>query len=245
MGYPMSAWGTGLFDNDTSIDVKDYYDDLDPMLSSEDRYRCVLAAFDPDDDHAPHRIDIILPLCYLLWKDNRLTFDARIKLEATISDKSYLDLWDEKRKAIRERTIMKYAKKILYQRSRKSKNILRTQKFSPKTFYLYHHSGVHDLHLYIQHYRKRCYSIVFCRPPDTSRMALEPLQATTLFTDIFGLSIYHFLYDFEDFPTEFTLTEICRYETCPIQGLPDEPSMLVGGYKIFCDIINMYVMQSR
>ena len=92
----MGVWGSGLYANDTSCDVRDtYLDFLQDGFSDSDAYEKTLAELGEcleDEDEAPL---FWYALAETQWKVGRLTPDVRAKALEWIDHSGGLNLWQE------------------------------------------------------------------------------------------------------------------------------------------------------
>ena len=92
----MGTWGTKLYDNDTTEDVRDIYiKSLEEQLSNEEAYRNILEEFEElmgDDDVEPL---FWFALAETQWKVGRLTSEVKEKALEWIARDGGMALWEE------------------------------------------------------------------------------------------------------------------------------------------------------
>ena len=92
----MGAWGTGLYQDDIAMEVREYYQELlKKGISNEESLDCVLEAFEEvleDADDAP---PFWFGLADTQWKLGRLTDEVREQALALLSSGADLARWEE------------------------------------------------------------------------------------------------------------------------------------------------------
>ncbi|MEI3129998.1 MAG: hypothetical protein V8S89_03880 [Oscillospiraceae bacterium] len=96
----MGAWGTGLYQDDIAMEVREYYQELlKKGISNEESLDCVLEAFEEvleDADDAP---PFWFGLADTQWKLGRLTDEVREQALALLSSGADLARWEGQRRA--------------------------------------------------------------------------------------------------------------------------------------------------
>jgi len=92
----MGTWGTALYSNDTTLDVKEtYMKYLEDQLTNQEAYEKILATFDElmgDTDEEPL---FWYALADTQWKVGRLTEEVRQKALEWIAKEGGITLWEE------------------------------------------------------------------------------------------------------------------------------------------------------
>ena len=92
----MGAWGTGLYQDDTAMEVRDYYQELlKKGISNEESLDCLLEAFEEvleDADDAP---PFWFSLADTQWKLGRLTDEVREQALALLTSGADLARWED------------------------------------------------------------------------------------------------------------------------------------------------------
>ena len=92
----MGAWGSSLYANDVSSDVRDtYMKYLQDQLSNQEAYELTLKAFDGIDDFEEDAPLFWYALADTQWRTGRLMQDVKVKALYWIDKKGGMELWDE------------------------------------------------------------------------------------------------------------------------------------------------------
>lgn len=92
----MSAWNTGLYDNDVSPEVRDFYQScLRNGQGSEEAERAVLSRFSEELEDEDDRIQVMLALADTEWRCGRLSDDVKHSALQILADGADADSWAE------------------------------------------------------------------------------------------------------------------------------------------------------
>ena len=113
----MGAWGTGIYSNDTSSDVRDMAKEIYPFTGAEEGTRLILKEFPdtaysdiPDSDYA----DFWFALADMQWKYGILTPDVKAKAIRLIDARVGIDEWEGSHTDVKKRiAVMDELKKRL------------------------------------------------------------------------------------------------------------------------------------
>ena len=92
----MGAWGTGLYQDDTAMEVRDYYQELlKKGISNEESLECVLEAFEDALEDADDAPPFWFGLADTQWKLGRLTDEVRAQALALLTSGADLGRWED------------------------------------------------------------------------------------------------------------------------------------------------------
>ena len=120
----MGAWGTGIYQNDMGIEVKDDYKNklragkTDEVAYAEimQEYRAIIA--DEDD-----KTDVILALADTMWNLGRLKAEVKEKALSLIEEECVEEKWDSQKDIIRRKKVLETLKKKLLSEMGEKKKI--------------------------------------------------------------------------------------------------------------------------
>ena len=92
----MGAWGTGLYQDDTAMEVREYYQELlKKGISNEESLECVLEAFEDALEDADDAPPFWFGLSDTQWKLGRLTDEVRAQALALLTSGADLACWED------------------------------------------------------------------------------------------------------------------------------------------------------
>ena len=96
----MGAWGTGLYQDDIAMEVREYYQELlKKGISNEESLECVLEAFEDALEDADDAPPFWFALADTQWKLGRLTDEVRAQALALLTSGADLARWEDATKA--------------------------------------------------------------------------------------------------------------------------------------------------
>ena len=103
----MGAWGTGLYQNDLSADVKDdYISKLKAGKTDEEALQEIMEEYREEMEDVDCKYDFFLGLADTLWKKGRLTEELKIKALEMLEEEKTSDRWEgEKLRKERNRVL--------------------------------------------------------------------------------------------------------------------------------------------
>ncbi len=110
----MGTWGTGLYQNDVSEDVKgDYIAKLRAGKSDEEALQEILQEYKEESEDIDCKYDFYLGLADTLWKKGRLTKEIKARALELIEEDKISQRWEsEKNRKEREKVLNKLKEKI-------------------------------------------------------------------------------------------------------------------------------------
>lgn len=111
----MGTWGTGLFQNDLSEDVRDdYIGKLKAGKSDEEALQEILDEYKEESKDDDEKYDFYVSLADTLWKKGRLTEEIKNKTFEIMEEEKISERWQtEKLKKERMRVLDKFKEKLL------------------------------------------------------------------------------------------------------------------------------------
>ena len=92
----MGAWGTGLYQDDIAMEVREYYQELlKKGISNEESLECVLEAFEEVLEDADDASPFWFALADTQWKLGRLTDEVRAQALALLASGADLPRWED------------------------------------------------------------------------------------------------------------------------------------------------------
>ncbi|MDE6626722.1 MAG: hypothetical protein K2K56_10210 [Lachnospiraceae bacterium] len=110
----MGTWGTGIYQNDVSEDVKDdYIAKLKAGKSDEDALQELLHEYKNESEDIDCKCDFFLGLADTLWKKGRLTKEIKVRALELIEEDRLSERWEsEKIRKEREKVLNKLEEKL-------------------------------------------------------------------------------------------------------------------------------------
>ncbi len=94
----MGAWGTGLYQNDLSADVRDdYMDKLKAGKTDEEALQEIMEEYWDEMGDTDCKYDFFLGLADTLWKKGRLTEEVKIKALEMLEEEKTSDRWESEK----------------------------------------------------------------------------------------------------------------------------------------------------
>ncbi|MCM1499472.1 MAG: hypothetical protein NC124_13475 [Clostridium sp.] len=94
----MGTWGTGLYQNDTSADVKDdYISKLKAGKSDEEALAEILTEYKEEQEDIDCKYDFFLGLADVLWEKGRLTEEIKETALRFLEEDKEAERWDSKK----------------------------------------------------------------------------------------------------------------------------------------------------
>lgn len=94
----MGRWGTGIYQNDISEDVKDdYIAKLKSGKSDEDTLKEILSEYKNESEDVDCKYDFFLGLADIMWKKGRLTKEIKIKALQMIEEDKISERWQSEK----------------------------------------------------------------------------------------------------------------------------------------------------
>ncbi|MDQ0115605.1 DUF4259 domain-containing protein [Paenibacillus harenae] len=116
----MGAWGTGIFDDDTTCDVRDQYNDLlEEGLSAEEASRSILENYH-DEFEDEEDLDVMslvyIGLAGAQLEKNQLQKEIRLKTIELIEKGADIELWEDSEEedlVERKRVLCEFKQKLI------------------------------------------------------------------------------------------------------------------------------------
>lgn len=110
----MGTWGTGIYQNDVSEDVKDdYISKLKAGKSDEEALNEILQEYDNEINDIDEKYNVFFGLADTLWKKGRLTAEMKQFVLNLIEEEEQSDKWEtEKIKKDRQKALNKLKEKL-------------------------------------------------------------------------------------------------------------------------------------
>lgn len=98
MQIDMGTWGTGLYQNDTSADVKgDYISKLKAGKSDEEALAEILIEYKEEQEDVDCKYDFFLGLADVLWEKGRLTEEIKKTALSLLEEDKVAERWNPKK----------------------------------------------------------------------------------------------------------------------------------------------------